>query len=187
MTQNNPPACHPKELQRRLLGRASRALLCWQRQSACCARECSLTWTNRDMKSISRISSRNPLQAEATHAHILPLSEHLHKMINVNAMCLNNKLFSYKYSWTNLCLSWQSSFRSASISRAKSEPASPGCEDGEDGLHQGLWGPCDWSASGSHPTHLKMAFCGIAVVSAMPLENATTQQEQPKEGPNRLL
>ena len=66
VTQNSPPACHPKELQRRLLGRVSGALLCWQRQSACCARECSLTWTNRDMNSIS---SRNPFQTEATHTH----------------------------------------------------------------------------------------------------------------------
>ena len=39
VTQNNPPACHPKELQRTHPCFASGALLCWQPQSACCAPE----------------------------------------------------------------------------------------------------------------------------------------------------
>ena len=39
VTQNNPPACHPKELQRKLPCFASVALLCWQPQSAYCAPE----------------------------------------------------------------------------------------------------------------------------------------------------
>jgi hypothetical protein len=37
VTQSNPPACHPKELQRKLLCFESGAWLCWRPQSAYCA------------------------------------------------------------------------------------------------------------------------------------------------------
>ena len=42
-TQNNPAACHPKDLQRKLVCFASMAWLCWQPQSAYCDPEWSLT------------------------------------------------------------------------------------------------------------------------------------------------
>ena len=45
---------------------------------------------------------------------------------------------------------------------------------------------CSGSASGIHPKPPKMAFYDIAVGSAMPLENAAVQQQQPEEVPHKL-
>ena len=139
-----------------------------------------------------KLSCSNALQA-STNTNIFCLSiqiytrwknlnklcEYTQYIINVNKPVRTQTPSNAKTSQQNLCWWEERNSRSASTSRAKSEPASPDCEDG---LHQAPWMACSWSASCTHPKLPKTTFYDIAVGSTMRPENAEVQQQQPKEG-----